>query len=602
MPVFDLFSQCARLVDNICELQKALVDDMFQRIDRDDESPRTVLETTTQCSRNLYDGITRNPAKVVEQQVGFWQDQLQLAHNALLRLAGEPVQPVVRPKVGDRRFIDEAWESNILFDYLKQSYLLTAEHALQAVASLDGIEPRHRERLTYYVRQLVHAVAPSNFALTNPEVLRMTMATRGENLVKGLHMMVEDKRRSADILNICMTPPGAFELGRDLACTPGQVVAESELFQLIQYTPTTAEVYRTPVLLVPSWVNKYYIYDLSPKNSMVKWLVEQGHTVFCMSWINPDGRHRDLRFEDYMLQGPLAAAAMVERITGEPQVNAVGYCLGGILLACAAAYCDGTGKSPFAAVTYLAASLDFRDPGEMGMFVDEAAVESLERQMAHGGYLDGRLLSAGFNLLKENDLYWNYYVQNYLKGERPAPFDLMHWNSDNTNVPAATHRFVMRELHLNNGLSKRDAVVLAGRPIDLARHVTPTYVLATDKDHIARWRSCYAATQMQGGEVRFVLAGSGHIAGVINPPQAHRYYFYRNPQNPPTPDEWLDSAFKVEGSWWLDWHAWSQRFAGERVPARVIDPAHCIEPAPGRYVRRRLDEVVLEDQAAPRAA
>ncbi len=599
-PVSDFFSQCARLIDNICELQRTMVDDLFQRAEGDDDSPRTVVETATQCSRNLFDGVAHAPGKVLEGQLDFWQGQLQLISNAVQRLLGEEIDPLVRPKVGDRRFIDPAWEENVLFDYLKQSYLLTADHALHSVEILDGIEERDRDRLSYYVRQTVNALAPTNFALTNPEVLRMTVASKGRNLINGLQMMVEDKKRSADILNICMTTPNAFQLGRDLATTPGQVIYQNELMQLIQYTPVTDEVVRTPVLLVPSWVNKFYIYDLSPKNSLIKWLLEQGHTVFCISWINPGAGMSDIRFEDYMLRGPIEACDVVEQITGEHQVNAIGYCLGGILLACTTAYLDSADEGRFASATYLASSLDFRDPGEMGMFVDEEAVETISRQLDRIGYLDGRLLAAGFSLLKENDLYWNYYVQNYLKGERPAPFDLMHWNSDNTNVPAATHKFVMKELHLKNGLVHPGSVQLNGRTIDLADITTPTYVLATDKDHIARWRSCYAATQLQKrSDVRFVLSGSGHIAGVINPPLNNKYYYYWNPQNPATAEEWLDCAFKVEGSWWPDWDKWVKQFGGEAVAARAIDQARIIEPAPGHYVQRRLGEPLLQFGAEP---
>jgi polyhydroxyalkanoate synthase len=516
----------------------------------------------------------------------------------VLKLAGEKIDPVIRPKVGDRRFMDNAWEENVLFDFIKQMYLLTAEHALGSVESLEGITPRHRDRLAYYMRQLVNAYAPTNFAVTNPEVLRKTFETKGENLLQGLRMMVEDKKKSADILNVCMSKPNAFEVGRNIASTPGAVVAENELMQLIQYTPATAQVRRTPVLIVPSWVNKYYILDLTAKNSFIQWLVEQGHTVFTISWVNPDAEYRHVQFSDYMNKGPLAALDMIERLTGERQVSAVGYCLGGILLACTLAYTDSAQENRFASATYLAASMDFSDPGDIGIFIDEPRVESVERQMQRQGYFDGRLLAAGFNLLKENDLFWNYYVINYLKGERPAAFDLLHWNSDSTNVPEATHRFIMRDLHLNNGLMNAGSVTLNGRAIDLGKITTPTYILAADKDHIARWRSCYAATQLQGGPVRFVLAGSGHIAGVINPPQASKYYFYRNPERPASADEWLDSAFKVEGSWWPDWLAWEDGVSGPMVPARTIDSTAVIEPAPGRYVQQRLDSRPVSDRAA----
>jgi polyhydroxyalkanoate synthase len=596
----EFFSQCSRWVDQLCEVQRTMVDDVFNRAERnDDTSEQSLVEAVTECGRNLFDGITNNPERIFDQEIKYWQNQMQLCHNFMLKMVGEPIDPMVRPKVGDRRFIDPAWDDSTVFDFLKQSYLLTAEHCLQSVTTLDGVDAKSRERLAYYVRQMVNALAPTNFAFTNPEVLRKTVETNGENLLQGLQMMVEDKKKSADILNICMSEPDAFVIGETIASTPGQVVAQNELMQLIQYTPVTEIVQRTPILMVPSWVNKYYIYDLTPRNSLVNYLVEQGFTVFMISWINPDERLRDIRFDDYMTLGPLAARDYIREITGEKEVSAIGYCLAGILLATTAAWCDSVGEKCFKSITYLASSMDFRDPGDMGVFVDNQSIQIVEKMMERQGYFDGRLLSVGFNLLKENDLFWNYYVINYLKGERPAAMDLMHWNSDNTNVPAATHKFVMRELHLNNGLCKPGSITLNGRSIDLGEITTPTYVLGTDKDHIARWRSCYASTQLQAhSENRFVLAGSGHIAGVINPPMANKYYHYTNPVNPPTAEEWLDCAFKVEGSWWTDWVEWQQQYAGDFVAARVIDSDRIIEAAPGSYVRRRLDSVDPDEQRA----
>lgn len=599
--MFDWFAQCTRIVDQLCEVQKTFIDDIFDRIEDGGISGKT-FDTTAECYRNAYNCAAKNPGRMVELQVNHWQNQLKLCNNLLLKLVGEKVEPLARPKVGDRRFIDNAWEENALFDFIKQSYLLASENMLSCVDNLDAIDKRSGERLQYYTRQLVNALAPTNFALTNPEVLRKTLATKGENLLTGMQMMVEDKRKSGEMLNVCMSEPNAFELGKTIATTPGSVVAENRLMQLIQYAPSTAQVKRTPLLIIPSWVNKYYILDLTEKNSLVKWLTDQGHTVFMISWANPDSSFRDVRFDDYIEQGPLAALDSIERITGERQVAAMGYCLGGILLAATLAYCDGNNEQRFASATYFASSIDFRDPGDIGILVDEGMIESVEQKMQSRGYFDGRLLSAGFNLLKENDLFWNYYVLNYLKGERPAAFDLMHWNSDNTNVPEATHRFIMRELHQRNRLVHPDGLMLNGRAIDLRKITTPTYILAADKDHIARWRSCYAATQLQIGDTRFVLAGSGHIAGVINPPAAQKYYYYVNPETPPQPNDWLDRAFKVEGSWWIDWNNWQQTYAGELIPARVIDSANVIEPAPGRYVRDRLDERRDETLEKQRAA
>jgi polyhydroxyalkanoate synthase len=596
--VLDWFSQCTRDVENICEFQKAVVEDIFDQLEQGPDPQKSAVETATECCRNLYSGVTKNPERIIEQQFDFWQKQLQLCNNLMLKVVGEQVQPVVRPSVGDRRFIDDAWQDNALFDFIKQAYLLSSEYMYSIIDNLEGIDPRSHKRLKYYVRQTVNAMAPTNFALSNPEVLRKTLETKGENLLQGLQMMVEDKKKSAEIFNVCMSEPDAFELGRNIATTPGFVVAQNELMQLIQYSPTTPQVNRTPILIVPSWVNKYYILDLTEKNSFAKWLTDQGHTVFMISWVNPDSSYRNMTLDDYMRLGPLAAVDIIEKITGEKQVSGVGYCLGGILLASTIAYGESCNEKRFASATYMATTIDFSDTGDIGLMVDEQMVESMEKRMSRTGYLDGRLLSVGFNLLRENELFWNYYVLNYLKGERPAAMDLMHWNSDNTNVPEATYRTLLRELYLRNQLAAPTDFSLNGRLIDLHNVTTPTYALAAEKDHIALWQSCYAVTQLQSGEVRFVLAGSGHIAGCMNPPSANKYYYYINPERPADASEWLDRAFKIEGSWWTDWMMWQQLYAGDAVPAREIDAAAALEIAPGSYVRRRLDSFENTQQAA----
>ncbi len=593
----------SQLIDSVCQFQQSLASDWLDVIDRG-ESPDLTFEAVAECCNNVFEGASRAPEKLLQQQLEHWQRQLQLYHNFVLKLCGEEdIEPVIRPRVGDRRFSDDAWNENPLFDFIKQSYLLATECLGSSVEALEGLDERRRARLGYVVRQACNALAPSNFPMTNPEILQRTLDSRGANLVQGMKMMAEDKSHSARILNICMSRPQAFELGVDLAATPGQVVAENRLMQLIQYAPETPDVGRVPVLIVPSWINKYYVLDLSPENSFVRYLVETGHTVFMISWVNPDASYRDTGFDDYMQQGVLAACTRIREITGEAQVAGIGYCLGGALLASTQAWCAaGGGEQPFRSATYLATSIDFSNPGDMGVLIDDISVRGVERQLQLQGYLDGRLMSAGFNLLKENELFWNYYVQNYLRGERPAPFDLLHWNTDNTNVPAATHRFVLRELHLRNGLMRDGGMELAGRRIDLSRVTTPTYALATDRDHIASWQSAYAVTRRQSGEVRFVLSGSGHIAGVVNPPAAGKYYHYINPRNEEAPMDWLDGAFKVEGSWWPDWVAWQQVQDGERVPARVPRDEDVIEPAPGRYVRRRLDLADAGAAGTPRAA
>ena len=583
----EIHSLLHRLVDNLVAYQARVSTEFLDHLVKLD-TERGIVDIAAECGSGFLSALTVNPMPLLDQQIDYCRDQIDLNCAILQRLQGNASEPVIRPEPEDHRFRDPAWDDSVFFSYLQQSYLLLARHALQTVRTLEGISPRRRKRLAYFTRQFVSALAPTNFPLTNPEVLRRTLESRGENLIHGLQLLLDDHNRSTRILNICMSRPDAFQLGKDLACTPGQVVAENALMQLIQYEPATPQVYKTPILIVPSWINKYYILDLAPNNSFIKWLVEQGHTVFVISWVNPDARHREAEFSTYMNEGPLAALDRIEALTGEHRVSAIGYCLGGILLACTAAYLEGGSDHRLASTTYLASSMDFSDPGDLGMFIDEATVAEIEQEMSEKGFLDGRLLAAGFNLLRENDLYWSYYITNYLKGERPQALDILHWNTDNTNTTAANHSFVLRELHLHNRLIEAGGIALNGRAIDLRDIGTPTYILATEKDHIAQWRSTYTATLLQRGPVRFVLAGSGHIAGIINPPLAEKYHYYVNDKRAPNADAWFAGAHEMPGSWWPDWQAWQQPLAGGKVPARSIRAGDIIEPAPGRYVYRRL--------------
>lgn len=584
---YDVHSRLQRLVDNLVAYQARASSEALDHLLHLD-TERGIVDIVTECTTDIARALARNPAPLIEQQFDFYRDQIDLGCSTLQRLLLGNTQPVVKPEVDDHRFSDSAWRDSAIFSWIEQYYLLLAKHTLATVGALEGIDLRHRRRLAYFTRQFINALAPTNFPLTNPEVLRRTLESHGENLIEGLQLLLDDHNRSTRILNICMSRPDAFELGKDLACTPGEVVAENDLMQLIQYSPSTPRVYKTPLLIVPSWINKFYILDLAPNNSFIKWLVDQGYTVFVISWVNPDVRHREAEFESYMAQGPLAALDIIERLTGERRVSGIGYCLGGVLLACTLAWLDAVGERRFASATYLAASVDFTDPGDMGMFIDEDTVSQIEEEMTEQGYLDGRLLAAGFSLLRENDLYWSYYITNYLKGERPQALDILHWNTDNTNATAANHSFVLRELHLHNRLMQPDAIILKGRGIDLRKIKTPTYILATEKDHIARWRSTYTAALLQQGPIRFVLAGSGHIAGIINPPLSEKYHYYVNDQLAASADTWFAQARQRPGSWWPDWKRWQNGISDTQVGARAIDTGNAIEPAPGRYVRRRL--------------
>ncbi|MEE8187579.1 MAG: class I poly(R)-hydroxyalkanoic acid synthase [Kiloniellales bacterium] len=528
-----------------------------------------------------------DPAKLVQAQMSLWQDYMNLWQATTQRMMGVPAEPVIEPEAGDRRFKDKAWEENQLFDFIKQSYLLTARWMQSTVRDVEGMDEKTAKKVDFHTRQFADAMAPSNFVMTNPEVLRATLESGGENLVKGLENLLEDLERGKGRLSIKMTDPDAFELGRNIAVTPGKVVFQNDLIQLIQYAPATEQVHRRPLLIVPPWINKYYILDLREKNSLVKWAVERGFTVFIVSWVNPDERLGAKTFDDYLLEGPLAALDAIEKATGEKEVNAVGYCLGGTLFACALAYMAAKKDTRVKSVTLLAALTDFSEPGELGIFIDEEQLTALEEKMSRQGYLEGAHMATTFNMLRANDLIWSFVVNNYLLGKDPFPFDLLYWNSDATRMPAAMHGFYLRSMYQENKLVEPGGIELAGVPIDLSKIETPAFMLSTKEDHIAPWRAVYAATQLFSGPVKFVLAASGHIAGVVNPPAAKKYSHWTNAKNPAAPDDWLAGAKEQEGSWWPGWAKWVAKQGGGKVKARVPGDGELevIEDAPGSYVK-----------------
>jgi polyhydroxyalkanoate synthase len=527
-----------------------------------------------------------DPAKLMQAQMALWQDYMELWQNTTRRLMGEKTDPIIMPPSGDRRFKDEAWEENCVFDYIKQSYLLTARWLQTTVRNVEGLDDKTAKKVDFYTRQFVDAMAPSNFVLTNPEVLRTTVETGGENLLKGLKNLLEDLERGGGRLAIKMTDPDAFKVGKNIAVTPGKVVYQNDLMQLIQYTPRTETVHRRPLLIIPPWINKYYILDLREKNSFIKWAVEQGHTVFVVSWVNPDERLAGKTFEDYMVEGPLAALDVMEKATGEDEFNVIGYCLGGTLLACTLAYMNAHDDNRIKSATFFTTMVDFTEAGELSVFIDEEQLKALEERMNQKGYLDGSAMGTTFNMLRANDLIWSFVVNNYLLGKDPFPFDLLYWNSDSTRMPAAMHSFYLRKMYQENQLVEPGGITLKGVPIDLRTIKLPSYILSTREDHIAPWKSAYAATQIYGGPVKFVLSASGHIAGVVNPPAANKYCYWTNTRTPKSPDAWLNSAKQQEGSWWTDWGKWIARYGGGQVPARIPGDGAlpAIEDAPGSYV------------------
>ncbi len=538
---------------------------------------------------DLYARLLGSPYVLASASANMMMDYMRLWQASWLKILGLEAHPVAAPAKSDSRFRDEDWESNFLFDFVKQSYLIASRHIQHAVASVEGMPEESQKKVAFFTRQYVDAFAPSNFVLTNPQVLRETVATGGQNLLKGLNNLLADIERGEGQLRISMTDESAFQLGRNVATTPGKVVHQTDLMQLIQYRPATAEAYRAPLVIIPPWINKYYILDLRPSNSFIRWAVERGHTVFVLSWVNPDARLAEKGFDDYLFEGPLAALQAVERATGERRVNFIGYCLGGTLLATALGYLRAGNQleERVNSATFFVSLLDFSAPGELGVFIDEQQVRNLEKKMNERGYLEGSEMAGTFNLLRANDLVWSFVINNYLLGKDPFPFDLLYWNSDSTRMPARMHSFYLRNMYMRNLLGVPGGIELGGVPIDLSKVEVPAYFISTAEDHIAPWKTTYRGATYLGGPVRFVLGGSGHIAGIVNPPAAKKYCYWTNESLPETPEQWFETATQHPGSWWDDWQAWiDARNGGEKVPARI--PTNPIEDAPGSYAMLRL--------------
>jgi polyhydroxyalkanoate synthase len=577
-----------RSMADIAERSQRLVGEWLKRQAREDHTTdplnigRAFLEMTAK--------LMANPARLMQAQLGFWQDYVTLWQNTTRRIMGMDPDPVIDPVSGDRRFRDDAWKENEVFDFIKQSYLLSARFVQDVVTHVDGLDSKTAQKVDFYSRQFVDAMSPSNFLLTNPEVLRKTAETGGENLLKGLNNLLGDLERGKGQLHIKMTDTDAFKVGENIGVSPGKVVYQNELMQLIQYAPATEKVLKRPLLIGPPWINKFYILDLRPRNSFVRWAVSQGHTVFVISWVNPDETLAEKGFEDYMNQGYLAALDAIEEATGEREVNAIGYCLGGTLLASTLAYMAAKGDDRIKTATFFVTMMDFQEAGELGVFIDEEQLQALEDKMNKRGFLEGSEMASTFNMLRANDLIWSFVVNNYLMGNDPFPFDLLYWNADSTRMPARMHSFYLRKMYQENLLSKPNGIALDGVPIDLGNIKTPAYFLSTREDHIAPWKSTYRGTQLLGGPKRFVLAASGHIAGVVNPPEGGKYGHWISKELPPDPESWFHGATEIAGSWWPDWQRWILASSKAQVPARQPGDGKlaAIEDAPGRYVQVRL--------------
>jgi polyhydroxyalkanoate synthase len=527
-----------------------------------------------------------DPKRALAAQTQLFSRYMALWDASIRRAAGEEAPEVARSEPGDKRFADKQWDENPFFSMLKQAYLVTSGWAKELVDKTEGLDEHTRHKAVFYMQQLVNSLSPSNFPATNPEVLRETFASDGENLVRGMRMLAEDIERGGGNLRLRQSDASKFALGRDMANTPGKVVMQNDVCQLLQYQAATDKVLKRPLLIVPPWINKFYILDLSEQKSFIRWCVAQGHTVFVVSWVNPDERQAGKSFSHYAREGIIQSLDAIGEITGAKGVNAIGYCVGGTLLAVTLALMARLKDKRIKTATFFTTQVDFTFAGDLKVFVDEEQIARVEATMATKGYLEGASMANAFNMLRSRDLIWPYVVNNYLRGKDPLPFDLLYWNSDSTRMPAANHSYYLRNCYLENRLT-RGTMVLDGQALDLGQVEIPVYNLATREDHIAPARSVFTGSRFFGGPVTYVVAGSGHIAGVVNPPSANKYQYWTGGAPVGEFDDWMKKAKENPGSWWPHWHAWILGHSDKTVPARPIGSKtnRPLEDAPGSYVR-----------------
>jgi poly[(R)-3-hydroxyalkanoate] polymerase subunit PhaC len=546
---------------------------------------------STELIDEWKDKIKSN-ASLRQNNINMFNDFIRLCQYTTYKSFGIETEAVITPKKSDRRFTDENWNEVAAFDYIKQFYLLVSEYTLKSTAENNHLDDKELQKLEFYTKQFLDALSPTNFAASNPAVIKETLDTNGKNLVNGAKALLDDLiRGKGKVLTPRMTDNSSFEVGKNVATTPGKVIFQNELMQLIQYTPTTKTVYETPLLIVPPWINKYYILDLRQENSFIQWAVNQGHSVFVISWVNPDKTYADTELEDYMTKGILTAIDKVKEETAQSSVNTIGYCIGGTLLAATNAYLASKRRKTIKSTTYFTTLIDFEAPGDLGIFIDEEQLDALDVTMEKEGFLDGTSMASVFNMLRSNDLIWPFFINNYLFGKEPTAFDLLYWNSDSTRLAAKAHSFYLRTCYLNNLLREPGGIKLADTAIDISKIKVPTYFISTHDDHITPWKSTYAGAQLLSGDVKFVLGGSGHIAGIINPPIRNKYGFWTNNTIEQEPDNWLENASYTEGSWWTDWQKWIKKHTGKKINARQPGrKLKAIEDAPGSYVKVRICE------------
>lgn len=585
-PAMPDFIQISHILMEAGQRAQPLMQEFLEKYDLEKNplaaDPLQLREACAEFMGNLMS----DPQKMVDMQLQFWNDWTDLWNESTKKFLGQDGKTLYQPDKADKRFKSPLWDQSAYFDFIKQSYLLTSRWLEKIVQDADGLNAETRQKVDFYTKQYINAIAPTNFVLTNPEVLEETVRTRGENLVKGLQHLLEDMERGKGELNISTTDYKAFTLGENIATTPGKVVYQNELMQLIQYEPSTDKVFKRPLLVVPPWINKYYILDMKPENSYVRWLVAQGHTVFIVSWVNPDKKLAQKRFEDYMQDGILSALDQMQAITGEPDANVLGYCLGGTLLSITLAWLQAQGKADrIASATFLTTLVDFEHAGELKLFMDEAQLTMMDQDMEGRGFLSADALKKTFSLLRANDLIWSFVINNYLMGREPFPFDLLYWNDDSTNMPAAMHSFYLRKLYGSNSLIQPGDITMNGTPIDISKIETPAYFLSAREDHIAPWKATYQTTQLVKGPHTFVLSASGHVAGVVNPPDKNKYCYWTADDTPADEDIWLANATQNEGSWWPHQEQWLAQYGNGKTAARKIESF--IEAAPGSYVKMK---------------
>ena len=578
-----------KLMQNLAkvfERASAIARQVAERPDLQKKEAETQILPMEQVAKTLGEVLKHyndDPAKTMMAQMKLWQGYTVLWQGAWSKALGQSVMPLATPGKTDKRFKDKDWQENAIFDFLKQAYLISAKWAADMVNDAN-LDEHTKLKAKFYVEQITNALSPSNFAMSNPEVLRATLSSNGENLLRGMDKLERDFGDGR--LRIMQTDKTAFEVGRNIALTPGKVVFRNDVFELIQYNPVGEQAYEYPLLIAPPWINKFYILDLTPQKSYIKWCVEQGLTVFVMSWVNAGEAQGRKTFSDYMLDGFLTAVTKVQEATGAKKVNSVGFCIGGTMVAASLGYMAAKGDERINAATFFTTQVDFEKAGDLCVYVDEEQVRWIEGRMEEKGYLPGSRMAEAFNLLRANDLIWSNVVNNYLLGKDPMPFDLLYWNADSTRMPAGVHSFYLRECYLNNRLADGN-MVLDNQRIDLSKVKIPVYNLAAREDHIAPLPSVFRVGEHFGGDTTLVVSGSGHIAGVVNPPSMGKYQYWTNAAGAETVEEWMAGASETAGSWWPHWKEWITAKSGAMVkaPAPGDGGLKVLGDAPGEYVR-----------------